>query len=111
MSKDGAETPAQAMSVPDVGPGRMVIGVQASELVGLPQYSNVTVGPFVAFRNIADPAVEHPDDPNKQTEQLKLEYQKLGEAVEQGVSEQRQLILNALKKFAADGGYSDVRNG
>jgi hypothetical protein len=95
MARDG-HTVAEAVSGPNVPEGRILIVAQASELIGLPNYSNVTVGPFAAYR-----LIDEGDDLH-----IKQEFSKLGEVVESVVSQQRQIVLDSVKAFAAAGGYN-----
>lgn len=105
MAKDGAETPVVTMSVPTaiMGPNGTpltVIGAQASELVGLPKFSNVTIGPFVAYR-----WVEARDDADLERELLDL-----AGVINGAITHQREIVLEAVKAFARSGKYGDVRN-
>lgn len=100
MAKDGIETATAASAIPAIPEGKVLIVAQASELVGLPAYSNVTVGPFAAYRMVDDGTED----------ELKEHFRELSAVVEGAVQQQRDVVLNAVKAFAAGGGYKDVRN-
>ena len=71
-----------------------LIGFQMSELIGPPNFSNVTVGPAFVMRFV-------PDVGDAEPETLKEGFKITIDDVESIMREQREVILNIVKKATA----------
>lgn len=87
-------------TVTQLGNGKIMISLSCAEKVGLPNYSNVDIGPAVLTRIVDDGDDAH----------VQAEFAKIGGVLEHVIAQQREITLEALKAFAAAGGYRDVRN-
>lgn len=72
-----------------------LITFQASELIGLPEYSNVTVGP-AAITTFVDLSTDPPSDGALQ-DRAKSWLRYLAQAVEESVAEERAVVHAALQ--------------
>jgi hypothetical protein len=84
--------------------GRRVIKItaQASELIGLPNYSNVTIGPLAMTDYVeidAEPGSEEYRNARKDA------LRQATEDVEEVLAERRGQVLNAIRKFQDEQGY------
>lgn len=75
------------------------VSLSAQELIGLPQYSNVTIGPAFIEREVEDTK-----------EDRAAAFAEMGNEIRGVLGEQRRIVLEAVKAFAQSGGYQDVRN-
>lgn len=75
------------------------INLELQELVGLPNYSNVTIGPARIEREVEDTP-----------EARAKAFEEIGEELREVLGQQRRIILEAVKEFAKQGKYADVRN-
>jgi hypothetical protein len=75
------------------------ISCSIEEKVGLPQYSNVTIGPVTITRECDDT----PEARKALREEIHAELR-------EDLAKERGIVLEAIKAFAKDGGYGDVRN-
>lgn len=88
MAKEGIETRQAGVNfswpVDSEGKPMAMVTMQASELIGLPQYSNVTVGPASVTRFVPDSEVPQGlKDTAKEVEQI--------------IGEERELVLEIVK--------------
>jgi len=74
------------------------VSLALEELIGLPNYSNVRVGPAHIEREVEDTP-----------EARKQAFDEIADELNTVLGEQRTAVLNAVKAFAASGGYGDVR--
>jgi hypothetical protein len=79
----------------DDGAPLTLLTFQASELIGLPEYSNVTVGP-AAITTFVDLETEPPTDGVLQ-DRAKSWLRYLAQAVEESVAEERAVVHAALQ--------------
>lgn len=82
----------------DVPEGMCVVSLAMEELIGLPNYSNVRIAPQIVYRVV-------PDDPKAREKA----FEEMGLELRDALGQQRRIILDAIKAFAKQGGYGDVR--
>ena len=75
------------------------VSASAQELVGLPSYSNITIGPITITRDVED------DTPEGRKAALK----EIHEEIREDLAAERSFMLKAVEAFAKSGGYGDVR--
>jgi hypothetical protein len=92
--------------IPPLAPGMIEIIGQASELVPVAQYANVTIGPVAARRLIADPGLSklvgtEPDDWDDEQEaiadQFKGEYKVMQDLLQEVIAEDREAVEESVR--------------
>ena len=76
-----------------------VVSFSLGEKVGLPEYSNVDIGPITIARVVEN------------TKEAKAAAKaEILEELQEDIAVMRKTVLTAIREFAKSGGYGDVRN-